>query len=232
MKENPEVKKIIKALERRYGIPSFDGFSEPLDELIFTILSQNTNDINRDRAWKKLKDTFPHWESVLNTTPEKLASVIRVAGLAQEKSKNILSILKKLKKEYKKLSLKFLKDYDREKARDFLLSFRGVGPKTAACVLLFSLKKPAFPVDTHIFRVTKRLGLIEGRITMEKAHKVMEKVVPSQKYHSFHINLIRHGRAICHPRAPECTICVINRYCEYFKKSPSGLAPISIPTSS
>ncbi len=231
MKEKPELKGIIKALEKRYGIPFSDGFSEPLDELVFTILSQNTNDINRDRAWKKLKDNFPDWESVLNITQKKLKSVIRVAGLAEEKSKNILSILKKLKKENKKLSLKFLKDYDTEKARNFLLSFKGVGPKTAACVLLFSLKKPAFPVDTHIFRVTKRLGLIGNKITIEKAHKIMEAMVPSQKYHSFHINLIRHGRLICHPRAPECTICVINRYCKFFKSTHPELAPISTPIS-
>jgi len=212
-----KIKQIIKLLEKEYGIPEQDGFPEPLDELVFTILSQNTNDRNRDRAWQNLWRVFPDYESILSSPRKKLEKAIRIAGLAEQKSKSIIVILKKLKKENGKFTLKFLKNYDRDKAREYLMSFKGVGPKTAACVLLFSLNKPAFPVDTHIFRVTKRLGLIPRKATPEKASAIMEGCVPQTWYHSFHINLIRHGRAICHPSNPECQRCVIKTHCNFYR---------------
>jgi endonuclease-3 len=211
-----KIYRIIKILEENYGIPEWSGFSEPLDELIFTILSQNTNDKNRDRAFSELKKTFPDHKSILNSSQKKLERTIRTAGLAEQKSKNIKGILKKLKKENGKLSLKFLKNYDKENARNYLLSLTGVGPKTAACVLLFSLKMPAFPVDTHIFRVTKRLGLIPEKTGIEWAHRILEGIVPEEKYHSFHINLIRHGRKLCHPSKPECNLCPVRTLCNFY----------------
>lgn len=218
MKDMNKIKKIIRTLEKVYGIPKRDGFREPLDELIFTILSQNTNDRNRDRAWEKLRRTFPDYDSILRAGFKKLEQTIRVAGLAEQKSRNIMAILKRLKKENGNFSLKFLKNYDKEKAKDYLLSFKGVGPKTAACVLLFSLNMPAFPVDTHIFRVTKRIGLIPQKTIPDKAHRILETIVPEEKYHSFHINLIRHGRTICHPSKPECEICPVKNFCQFYNK--------------
>lgn len=208
---------IISALERTFGVPEVDSFSEPLDELIFTVLSQNTNDRNRDRAWRNLKKRFTNYESILSSPQEVLEETIRVAGLAEQKSNTIIGILKKLNTDYNGLSLKFLRDYKTDEARRFLLSFKGVGPKTAACVLLFSLKKPAFPVDTHIFRVTKRLGIIPERLTPEKAGLFLETTITKSKFVSFHINLIRHGRAICHPQKPECKKCILQKYCIFFK---------------
>lgn len=216
--KNNKTREIVRILEKTYGIPERDGFKEPLDELIFTILSQNTNDRNRDRAWMELKRSFPNYESILNSSQKKLEKTIRVAGLAEQKSKNIIQILKKIKRENGKLSLNFLKGYNKKAALEYLLSLRGVGPKTAACVLLFSLNIPAFPVDTHIFRVTKRLGLIPEKTSAEKAHFILEAIVPQNKYHSFHINLIRHGREICHPKKPECTLCVIRTHCRFYNK--------------
>lgn len=230
MKKAAHLKKIITTLEKYYGVPKVDGFLEPLDELIFTVLSQNTNDRNRDRAWQEFKKNFPSYESILNSSQKKLERAIRVAGLAEQKSKNIIAILKKLKEENGKLSLKFLKSYDKEKAREFLLSFRGVGPKTAACVILFSLKKPAFPVDTHIYRVSKRLGQLPLRTNPEKAHLIMERSVPEDKYTSFHINLIRHGRKLCHPSKPECPACPVRTLCNFYKMdSPQAPSPAEIP---
>ncbi len=214
-----------------YGAPEWREPLPALDELVSTILSQNTNDRNRDAAFDALKRRFPSWEAVRDADPEEVIAAIRPAGLANQKGPRIQAVLRQIADETGGLSLDFLKDWPAEKAHAWLMRFKGVGPKTAACVLLFSLKKPAFPVDTHIFRVTKRLGLIGNKITIEKAHKIMEAMVPSQKYHSFHINLIRHGRLICHPRAPECTICVINRYCKFFKSTHPELAPISTPIS-
>lgn len=209
---------IIKILENDYGIPEKSGFKEPLDELVFTILSQNTNDKNRDRAWSELKKNFHNYESILNSSEKELVKTIRIAGLAEQKSKNIFGILRQLKKENGKLSLKFLKNYNKERAREYLLSFKGVGAKTAACVMLFSLKKPAFPVDTHIFRVSKRLGLIPKKTTPNKAHEIMEGLVPEKKYHSFHINLIRLGRKLCHPSKPECPQCPLRTLCNFYKQ--------------
>lgn len=228
--EQLKIKRIITTLEQYYGIPEAKGFLEPLDELIFTILSQNTNDRNRDRAWDNLKKTFPNYESILNTPQKFLRDTIRVAGLAEQKSKSIISTLKKLKKDYGKLSLKFLKNYDKEHARRFLLTLKGVGPKTAACVLLFSLKKPAFPVDTHIYRVSKRLGLLPARTNPEKAHLIMEQNVPEKKYISFHINLIHHGRKLCHPSRPKCSVCPVRKFCNFYKiYSPQSPSPPEIP---
>lgn len=214
-----KITKIIGLLERNYGIPEVDRFEEPLDELIFTILSQNTNDRNRDRAWAELKKAFPNFESILTEPRKKLERTIRVAGLAEQKSKNIVGILKKIKETKGELSLKFLKRYDKESARRYLLSFKGVGPKTAACVLLFSLNKPAFPVDTHIFRVTRRLGLVPKSATTERAHRILEGVVPEEKYHSFHINLIKLGRKVCSPKKPKCENCPLNSLCDFYRYS-------------
>ena len=215
------LKTIIKILESRYGIPKKNGFREPLDETIFTILSQNTNDRNRDRAWTEIKKEYRGWTDVLDGGAERLKNTIRVAGLAEQKSRNIINILSELEQKYHALTLKFLSRYSNEDARKFLLSFRGIGEKTAACVMLFSLGKPAFPVDTHIFRVAKRLGLFPAKSTREKAHYLMEAIVPEKKYHSFHINLIKHGRMTCHPRSPECAICPVRKYCEFFNSRNS-----------
>lgn len=210
--------KVYEELLRTYGSPNRTKKLDPLSELIYTILSQHTSDKNRDRAFEKLKETFPSFESILSSPLSKLANVIRVGGLGKVKAARIKSVLQTLKTKFGKISLDFLRDYSKEKAEQFLLSLPGVGPKTAACVLLFSLNKPAFPVDTHIYRVTRRLGLIENKISAEKAQKILEKLVPSSFYRTFHLSLIRFGRETCRAYKPLCVHCFLRNFCSYYNK--------------
>jgi len=195
--------------------PRFD----PLSELISTILSQNTSDVNRDRAWERLKDRFPTWESVLAADPAELAEAIRPGGLADIKAPRIQEALRAIKRERGEFTLDFLADMDAHEAKRWLTSLNGVGPKTAAIVLLFSLGKPAFPVDTHVHRVSRRLGLIAPKTSREKAHDVLEELLPPEIYFTFHLNLIAHGREVCKSQQPRCTACVLREHCDYYRES-------------
>ncbi len=188
----------------------------PLDELISTILSQNTNDINRDRAFDSLRKAFPSWEQVRDAREEEVVEAIRPAGLANQKGPRIQNVLRGITDEVGSLDLGFLAEMPVEQARGWLLRFKGVGPKTAAIVLLFSLDKPAFPVDTHIYRVTGRLGLRPEKMSAEKAHAHLEEIFPPESYYDVHLNIIRHGREVCHARKPACQDCILNDICPFY----------------
>jgi endonuclease-3 len=206
---------MLKKLERAYGVPRWQPTHDPLGELIATILSQNTSDVNSDRAYAALRTAYPTWEAVLQAAPDKVAAVIRSGGLATLKSQRIQAILDALQQRYGGLRLDFLMEMPMPAARAFLAEFPGVGPKTIACVLLFACGHPAFPVDTHIHRVTTRLGLLPAGCTAERAHTVLEPVIPPHKVYSAHVNLIRHGRRVCHARHPDCQHCCLRRLCPY-----------------
>jgi endonuclease-3 len=188
---------------------------EPVAELVSTILSQNTNDRNRDRAFEALRARFPTWEAVRDAPVEEVAAAIRTAGLAQTKAPRIQAALRHVATEQGEITLDFLEDLPLEEARAWLTALDGIGPKTAAIVLLFAFGRPAFPVDTHIHRVTRRLGLIPERASREKAHVLLEALLPPETYYLFHLNLIRHGRETCHPRRPACSRCVLVALCPY-----------------
>jgi endonuclease-3 len=164
--------------------------------IVSTILSQNTNDLNRDRAFESLRRQFPSWESVRDADPAAVIAAIRPAGLANQKGPRIQQVLGEITAERGRLDLDFLKDLPLEEARAWLMKFKGVGPKTAAIVLCFSLNLPAFPVDTHIYRVTGRLGLRPEKMTVELAHAHLEGLFPPESYYAAHLNLIRLGREI------------------------------------
>jgi endonuclease III len=219
----PEVKKRALAVHRRlmqaYGSPTWRNPLPPVDELVSTILSQNTNDSNRDRAFNGLRQAFPTWQAVRDATRSKVIASIRVAGLANQKGPRIQKVLREITKERGDIGLDFLREMPLEEARRWLLKFRGVGPKTAAIVLLFSLGRPAFPVDTHIYRVTGRIGLRPPRLTLEKAHLYLESLFPPTAYYAAHLNLIRLGRETCHPRRPDCPRCPVRRLCDYEPKT-------------
>lgn len=201
-----------------YGHPVWRNRLPPIDELISTILSQNTNDTNRDRAFESLKTTFPDWEMVRDARPEAVIDTIKIAGLANQKGPRIQAILRQLTEEHGSLDLAFLRELSPEDAHASLLRFHGVGPKTAAIVMLFSLDMPAFPVDTHIYRVTGRLGLRPPNITAEEAHTVLGQLFPEDSYYVAHLNLIRHGREVCHARQPRCEGCSLRDLCQYFEE--------------
>jgi endonuclease-3 len=190
---------------------------EPLGVLISAILSQNTSDVNRDQAWRRLRERFPTWESVLAADTAELAEAIRPGGLANIKAPRIQEILRAIKRERGELNLGFLAEMEVGEARRWLTSLNGVGPKTAAIVLLFSLGKPAFPVDTHVHRVSRRLGLIGPKTSREQAHEILEALLPPEIYYTFHLNLIAHGREICKSQRPRCDICALQEHCDYFR---------------
>lgn len=200
-----------------YGEPRWRNPLPPLDELVSTILSQNTNDTNRDRAFNALRAAFPTWEAVRDAEPEAVIAAIRPAGLANQKGPRIQQVLREITGERGRLDLDFLKALPPEDARTWLLKFKGVGPKTAAIVLCFSLGKPAFPVDTHIYRVTGRLGLRPGKMSVEQAHPHLEVLLPPGAFHAAHLNLIRLGREVCAARKPLCGRCPLQDLCAFAK---------------
>jgi len=208
--------KIYQALIDFYGIPDWRNPLPPLDELVSTILSQNTNDTNRDRAFNALISRFPTWEEVRDADSQLVIDTIRPAGLANQKGPRIQNILKEISEQRGNLDISFLEHMPTEEARQWLLQFKGVGPKTAAIVLQFSLGKPAFPVDTHIYRVTGRLGIRPEKMSADQAHSYFEEIFPPETYYPAHLNIIRLGREICQARKPNCPICPLKDQCDYY----------------
>jgi endonuclease-3 len=207
----------------KYGEPSWHIPLPIIDELISTILSQNTNDINRDRAFNALKNRFDTWEKVRDAEVGAVIEAIRSAGLANQKGSRIQKILREITDERGPLDLDFLRDIPDQEAWEWLNKFKGVGPKTASIVLLFSLGKAAFPVDTHIQRVTGRIGLRPEKMSNEKAHRHLAGLFPPETYKAAHLNIIRLGREVCHPRKPACEVCVLQSLCNYYQKSQNRL---------
>lgn len=202
-----------------YGEPIWRNPLPPLDELVSTILSQNTNDVNRDKAFQALRQRFATWEEVRDANPTEVIDCVRVAGLANQKGPRIQQVLRQITQERGTLDLSFLNDWPLEEARAWLMKFNGVGPKTAAIVLCFSLNRPAFPVDTHVYRVTGRLGLRPENMSVEETHTHMEALLPPKTYYAAHLNLIRLGREICQARKPNCSACPVREQCDFAMKS-------------
>src|SRR5512147_2873578 len=207
--------KIHQTLLTAFGEPIWRNPLPAVDELVSTILSQNTNDVNRDRAFDGLRAKFPTWEAVRDAKTKDVMDAIRPAGLANQKGPRIQQVLKAITEERGGLDLSFLKDMSVDDARNWLTKFNGVGPKTAAIVLCFSLGMPAFPVDTHVYRVTGRIGLHPEKMTVEQAHPHLEGLFPPETYYAAHLNIIRLGREICTARKANCEICPIKKLCDY-----------------
>jgi endonuclease-3 len=216
MEEHERALAIHQTLLDFYGHPEWRIPLPPVDELVSTILSQNTNDTNRDRAFMALRERFPTWEQVRDAPPEEVIDAIRTAGLANQKGPRIQGVLKEISEQRGEISLDFLEELSPEEASDWLMQFKGVGPKTAAIVLQFSLGKPAFPVDTHIHRLTGRIGLRPLNMNAEKAHEHLAHLFPPEAYYPAHLNIIRLGREICQARNPKCSICPLQNLCDYY----------------
>lgn len=211
--------KVYKILLRLYGLPDWRNPSSPIDELVSTILSQNTNDTNRDRAFQNLRERYSTWEEVRDARQEDVTDTIRTAGLANQKGPRIQMVLRQITEERGSLDLDFLRDQPAEDVYQWLIRFKGVGPKTAAIVMQFSLGIPAFPVDTHVYRVTGRLGLRPKKMTVEQSHPHLSSLFRPEEYGPAHLNIIRHGREICHARNPQCNLCVLVEICDYDDKN-------------
>ena len=207
---------VFRRLLALYGRPDWRQPLPALDELICTILSQNTNDRNRDVAFQALRTRLPSWEQVRDAPAQDVVEAIRPAGLANQKGPRIQAVLRQITAERGALDLGFLADIPQGEALAWLLKFKGVGPKTAAIVLQFSLGRPAFPVDTHIQRVSGRLGLRPLKMTVEQSHRFLARLFPPQDYGPAHLNLILLGRQVCHARRPDCPHCPLTDLCRYY----------------
>ena len=201
---------------------------DPLDGLVLIILSQATNDINCDRAFSSLKERFPTWEQVLASTNEEVADAIRSGGLANQKAERIRRLLQEIQLDRGSLDLGWMRAASAAECEEYLQKFHGVGPKTIACVLVFFLGKPAFPVDTHVLRVCKRLGWLRAKASAEEAHRVLGQAVPDECKLNLHVNLISHGRAICRAQGsggPRCGACLLLSRCAYGKSLKLPASP-------
>jgi len=214
--ERETIYEVDKLLVQVYGDKRWRKHAEPIDELVATVLSQHTNDVNRDRAFRQLKRRFPNWEQVLHAPTRSIAAAIKPAGLSNQKAPRIKAMLQRIAEANEgKLSLNFLAEMPVSEAMDWLKRLPGVGPKTAACVLLFSFGKPVFPVDTHIYRISKRLGWLDEKVSEARANELLDKVVPDEIKYRLHLNMIAHGRKICKPQNPRCDECVLKHLCGY-----------------
>lgn len=204
---------VMARLAPLYGEPHHAPHGDAVAELVLTVLSQNTADTNSGRAFTQLMRRYPSWSAIADAPPEELVATIKGGGLAQQKGPRIQAILRTVRERSPGFELDFLADAPLEEARAWLRSLPGVGPKTAACVLLFALGRPAMPVDTHVERVAKRLGLIPQPATAEQAHELLEALVDPAGYYRFHMLLIKHGRRICSARRPRCEECPLEPDC-------------------
>jgi endonuclease-3 len=194
----------------------------PLDELILTVLSQNTSDINCERAYAAMRERYPRWQDVLAAPPAQLVAVLRPGGLANHKAPRIQAILAQLATSPAGLDLGWLAGQEPEAAMAYLTALPGVGPKTASCVLLFSLGMPVMPVDTHIHRIALRLGLIGPRATADAAHPLLTAITPPDRMLEAHLLLIEHGRRTCKARRPRCDGCVLLDVCPFGAAAVAG----------
>jgi endonuclease-3 len=221
---------ILQALDRLdsiYGNESaaIDAYAtgEPLDGLILTLLSQNTNDRNRDTAYKSLRSAFPKWSDAARAPLPEIAEAIKSAGLGDIKAGRMKAILDRIANDFGDWTLAAMKNWEAERVREYLSSLHGIGPKTVACVMAFDLGLPAFPVDTHVARISRRLGWAGKKTPPEKIQVFLESVVPPDRCGGGHLNMIEHGRAVCHARGERCDTCVLSGICRYnAEPEPAG----------
>ena len=216
---------VFRLLRKQQGELSWQPRNKPVDELVVTILSQHTSDLNAERAYESLKRTFPTWDDVADADVSAIERAIRTAGLSNQKAPRIGETLRSIRKLRGALDLDFLKDLPLAEAKQWLQAFPGIGPKTAAVVLCFSLGMPAMAVDTHVYRVAGRLGLIGPKVNVVQAHELLERMVPPRQVYAFHVYLIMHGRRVCKAQRPLCGECVLNRICPSSLVDGNGTAP-------
>ena len=210
-------KRVYNLLVERYGEPRWQRGLGPEDELVCTILSQATSDLNRDKGFNGLKERYPDWVAVMNAPTADVRDAIWSAGLANQKAPRIQNALRYVYEERGEIDLEWLGDIPVDEARAWLTNIKGIGLKTASIIMLFTFGKEAFPVDTHVHRITKRLGLIGPKVSATKAHGILEAIAPPEQYYPLHMNLIHHGRALCTARNPKCEVCPLQKECDHYR---------------
>lgn len=217
-----QAQQVYALLLAAFGVPEWRLALSPVDEMVSTILSQNTNDRNRDLAFNRLTAAYDSWEAVRDAELTGVIDAIRPAGLGNQKGARIQQVLRQITAETGGLDLGFLASLPKEDARSWLMRFGGVGPKTAAIVMQFALGIPAFPVDTHVYRVSGRLGLRPEKMTVEQAHPYLEQMFTPEQYGAGHLNIIRLGREVCAARKPDCPRCPVRDVCDFGKEIKQG----------
>ncbi len=224
----------VVALERRFGVPEWDGPEQPLDALVRTVLSQSTSDVNSGRAFDALRTAFPTWEAAFAAGPARIEAAIRSGGLARQKSRRIHKLLAWVRERFGAFDLSVVHEMPTDEVFDTFLPLEGVGVKTIAVMLLFACGRDCFAVDTHVHRIVRRLGLVPGTASAERTFHLMQPLVPPGKALSFHLNLLSLGRTLCRPTDPKCPVCPLRRMCDYARAhgvrngltaSPSSPAP-------
>ena len=210
---------IERRLDIAYGPRVLRANGDPMAELVGTILSQNTSDTNTARSLASLRDAFPTWEDVMEADTDDVVDAIRSGGLANRKAPRIQDVIREIIDRCGDTDLTFLRDLPLDEAKAWLTSMHGIGPKTAACVLLFSLGRPAMPVDTHVHRVSLRLGLVPPKTSPERTQTALEALVgdDANRTYAVHVEMISHGRHICRALRPQCPICPLRELCDYYQ---------------
>jgi endonuclease-3 len=212
------MKRLLGALRRAYGPRPPQCWGDGVSVLVDTILSQNTSAANSDAGFKQLRRRFRSWNRVADAPVEEVERHIRVSGLSNQKAPRIQAILRRIREQHGTIDLQFLADLPDGQAYDYLMSFPGVGPKTACCTLLFAFNKALFPVDTHIHRIARRLALVPPKATAEQTHDLLTpRIAPPDRYET-HVLLIEHGRKTCRAINPRCDDCVLLKWCPYGKQ--------------
>ncbi len=206
----PAVERLLTPV---YGPYAFTPRYDPMEELVYTILSQHTSDANSERAFRSLRDRFADWDAVAAAPVDEIEDAIRHGGLARVKAPRIQDVVRQVRDRLGGYDLGFLARLPLPEAKAWLLELPGVGPKTAACVLCFALGRPALPVDTHVYRVASRLGLIGPRVSADAAHEMLESALRPGQVYAFHMDLIQHGRAVCRAQRPACERCLLAPRC-------------------
>jgi endonuclease III len=209
------IRAVQRRLRRRQGAFVPKPRLPIIDEVVATVLSQHTSDLNSERAFAQLKARFPSWEEVADAPAEELADAIRCGGIADQKARRIQQILAVIDEREGRIDLDRLRELDDQAVESYLVSLPGVGPKTAACVLVFSMGRPAFPVDTHVHRVAARLGWIPAKATADHAYRLLAPAVPPDIRYDLHLALITHGRTVCRAQRPRCGDCAVRDLCAY-----------------
>ena len=212
------MKNVLALLEKAYGPRPWQRWGDGVGVLVETILSQNTSAANSMAGYRRLRRAFRSWNQAATATVEEVEKCIRISGLSRIKAPRIQSILRQIKADRGKIDLEFLKDRPPNEAFDYLMRFKGVGPKTANCVLLFAFGMPLFPVDTHIHRIALRMGWIEAGASAEEAHDLLAPMIAAEDRYAMHVLLIAHGRQVCHARSPACDQCPLIKMCLYERK--------------
>jgi endonuclease-3 len=207
------IEQILRLLRKEYGPRRWKPREDPMSTLVATVLSQNTTDVNSGRAFDSLMNAFGRWEAVASASPSEIARSIRLGGLEEIKARRIKGMLQQIQREQGGFDLEFLSGLSLAEAKAWLRKLPGVGPKTAACVMLFSLGRPALPVDTHVLRVARRLGLLRSKVNAERAHEILEDLIPAENVYEFHLHMVEHGRKVCKAQRPRCHICVLQELC-------------------